>query len=254
MLNQGTTRLRLQLKFNWKIALCILILFSVLIRLGFWQLDRAKQKHQLQIDRDALLLATPVAIESLDLDNIDALKHMKVTLDGSYDNNRSILINNQVFQNQPGYEVITVFKLLASDHLVFVSRGWIPADFGSSQLPLIDLVADTQQLVGNIHVPSSNAFFLAQKIDRTANWPLRLNHLYINSISPIFDSPLLPFVVRLERNNPGVFVRHWQEKQLQAVNSISYAIQWFAMALILVVITLIKSSNVLEIIRSIKST
>lgn len=254
MLNQGTSKPRLQLKFDWKIALCVLILFSVLIRLGFWQLDRAKQKQQIRKHRDALLLAAPVAIESLDLDNIDALKYTKVKLEGSYDNNRSILINNQVFQNQPGYEVITVFKLLTSEQVVFVSRGWVPADLGTRQLPLIDHVAGRQQLLGKIHVPSSNAFFLPQNIDRTTVWPLRLNHLYINHIRPIFNKPLLPFVVRLERNNPGIFVRHWQEKQLQSANSISYAIQWFAMALILVVITLIKSSNILEIIRSIKST
>lgn len=250
MLNQKASRIRLQFKFNWRIALCFLFLFPVLIRLGFWQLDRAEQKRQIQNDRDAWLLAKPVSVENLPLDDNNALKYIKVKLVGSYDNEKSFLVSNQMFQNRPGYEVISVFKLHTSDQIVLVSRGWIAADFGNSQLPAIKPVIRTQLLIGEIHLPSSHSFFLPQKIKQPLNWPLRLHHFDINNIKSLFDKPVLPFVVRLEKNSPGVLERHWRVTRLKPENSTSYAIQWFGMALILLVITIIKSSNILEIIRS----
>ncbi len=254
MPNQKTPRLRLQFKFNWKIALCVLFLFPVLMRLGFWQLDRAEQKRQFQSDRDAKHLAIPVPVESVDLNNKQALKHMKVSVDGSYDNQKSILVSNQLFQNRPGYEVITAFKLSNSDQIVLVSRGWVSVNYNNQQLPTIEPVTGAQQLVGEIHVPSSNSFFLPQNIDSPVNWPLRVHHFDINNISQLFGKTVLPFVVRLDATSHGVLKRHWQITRLKPVNSTSYAIQWFGMALILVVITIIKSTNILEIIRSIKES
>ena len=253
MPNQETSKLRLQIKFNWKAALCVLILFPILIGLGFWQLDRAEQKRQIQSDFDAKRLAIPVPLGSLSLDNIKTLNQLKVSLDGRYNNDKSILVSNQVFNGRPGYEIITAFVMDASDSIVLVGRGWIPTRYGSKQLPTIKPVTGTQQLVGAIYVPSSKSFFLPQKFDEPPTWPLHLHHFDINSISPLFNKPVLPFVVRLDQNNSGVFERHWKITRLNATNSTSYALQWFGMALILVVITIIKSTNILEIIRSKKS-
>ncbi|MEE9425571.1 MAG: SURF1 family protein [Methylococcales bacterium] len=254
MPNHKVSRLRLQFKFNWKVALSVFFLLPLLIRLGFWQLDRAEQKRQLQSDRDTKHLAIPVSVENLDLDNKHALKHMKVRLDGSYDNEQSILVSNQFFQSRPGYEVITAFKLHSSDQIVLVSRGWISVNYDNKQLPTIKPVTGTQQLVGEIHLPISNSFFLLQNIDTPANWPLRVHHFDLNNMSHLFDKTVLPFVVRLDETSTGVLTRHWQSTRLKPVNSTSYAIQWFGMALILAVITIIKSTNILEIIRSINAT
>ncbi|MEE9411873.1 MAG: SURF1 family protein [Methylococcales bacterium] len=252
MPNQKASELRLQFKFKWKVVLSVLFLFTVFMRLGFWQLDRAEQKYQFQRDRNAKHLANPVPVESLALDNQQILKHMKVRLDGSYDNQKSILVSNQLFQNRPGYEVITAFKLRVSGQIVLVSRGWVSVNYDNKQLPTIEPVTGTQQLVGEIYLPLSNSFFLPQTIDTPANWPLQVHHFDVSNISHLFDRTVLPFVVRLDETSIGVLKRHWQKKRLKPVNSTSYAIQWFGMALILVVISLIKSSNILEIMRLMK--
>ncbi|MEE9354530.1 MAG: SURF1 family protein [Methylococcaceae bacterium] len=250
MPKEGISKLRLQIKFNWKIAIGILFLFLVLIRLGFWQLDRAQQKRQIQNARDAQPLNKPVSVENLTSNDKKGLNYKHVTLDGSYDNDKSLLVSNQFFQNRPGYEVITTFKLHSSDQIVLVSRGWIAAHSGGNLLPTIEPVTGTQKLLGTIHIPSSKSFYLPQKIDEPPKWPLRLHHFDINGIFPLFERPVLPFVVRLNRNSPGVLERHWRETKLKPENSISYAIQWFGMALLLLVITIVKSTNILEISRS----
>lgn len=254
MPNKETHGLRLQFNFNWKAALCVLFLLACLLWLGFWQLDRAEQKQQIQSDLDALRLAKSIPVESLKLDENHVLKGVNVKLDGNYVNDKSILISNQFFQNRPGYEVITAFKLHSNNQIVLVSRGWISINYDNRQLPTIEPVTGTQQLVGEIHVSSARSFFLPQNIESPVSWPLLLHNFNISNIKPLFKMPLLPFVVRLEPTSNGVMTRHWRETQLNLENSTSYAIQWFGMALILVVITIIKSTNILEIIDSRKST
>ncbi len=218
--------------------------------MGFWQLDRAEQKRQLQAIRAQQILARPSSVESLDLDNLNALSHKKVVLTGSYDNKKTILISNQFYQSRPGYEVLTAFKLDASNQIIFVSRGWVTVNYNNKQLPSIKPITGKQQLEGEIHIPKANAFFSPQNIDSNSSWPLRVNHFYINNISSLFKTPVLPFVVRLGQDSPGVYKRHWQIERHQPNNSFSYALQWFGMAIILLVITFIKSTNILEITRS----
>lgn len=246
------TKLRLKIQINWKIALGVFFIVMVLLRLGFWQLDRAEQKRQIQQDRDAQRLAAPVSIELLNLDDQKALKGTKIKLQGHFDNTKSILVSKQIFQGRSGYEVITLFNLQAGDRLILVSRGWVSAKH-RQQLPVFTAVTGVQSLVGEIYVPADKSFFLPQKIDATASWPLRVHHFDINDISQFFDRPVLPFIVRLEKDSPGVLMRHWWETRLQTTNSTSYALQWFAMVLLLSVIIILKSTNILEIIRSNKT-
>lgn len=235
---------RLKINFNWKIALGVLFLFSVLMRLGFWQLDRAAQKRQIQSNRNALSRAKPITIAALELDNIKALNFTKVVLHGSYDNEKSILLLQRMFKGVLGVELITAFKLQAGDKIVLVSRGWAPVEQNGQQLPLVDPIKGQQKLVGEIYVAAGNTFFLPQKIERPPHWPLRLYHFDLTTIAPLFKQTVLPFVVRLDDNNAGVLTRYWAKRNLQAETSTSYAMQWFAMAGLLLVIALAKSSNI----------
>lgn len=250
MPSKETVRLGLKIQYNWKSILCVLLLLGLLIKLGFWQLDRAKQKRQIEGIQQSKRLANPVPLESLISDNYSTLKDTKVMLEGSYDNEKSILISNQLFQNQPGYEVITAFTLQSNNEVVLVSRGWIAADLNNKQLPGIESIIEPQKLTGEIHIPPKNAFFLPQQLVTPINWPLRIHHFDSDEISQLFNKPVFPFVVRLDQSSTGVLQRHWRVKRLSAQNSVSYAIQWFGMALILVVITIVKNTNIIEFIRS----
>ena len=143
---------------------CIIFIYRIHAT-GFWQWIEQNRSISFSV------IATPSTwqilclSESLALDNQQILKHMKVRLDGSYDNQKSILVSNQLFQNRPGYEVITAFKLRVSGQIVLVSRGWVSVNYDNKQLPTIEPVTGTQQLVGEIYLPSSNSFFLPQIID-----------------------------------------------------------------------------------------
>lgn len=56
---------RLQIRFNWKIALFVALFFSLLMKLGFWQLSRADHKRRMQNVIDARQEAAPQTYREL---------------------------------------------------------------------------------------------------------------------------------------------------------------------------------------------
>ena len=57
---------------------------------------------------------------------------------------------------------------------------------------------------------------------------------------------LAPFVVRLAADQPGALRVDWQVINMQPEKHIAYAVQWFGMALALVIMSLIANSNIAE--------
>ena len=64
-----------------------------------------------------------------------------------------------------------------------------------------------------------------------------------------FDSPLFPYVIRLGVDQPGVLVRHWPAVTSNTSQNFSYALQWFSMAIALLMVSLILSSNILALVK-----
>lgn len=240
---------QLQIRFNWKVACVITLSLIVLTRLGFWQLDRSEQKRQMQTELNQRKSAIPKPVESLAMQNQQSLNHQRVQLTGSYLNDKSIYISNKPYQGRPGYEVITPFKLNSSNQIILVSRGWVALQYQQDQLPAIDLISGEQNLLGAIHLPSAKSFFLAQKA-QGGDWPIRLHHFDIKTITELLQTPVTPYVVRLEPDNPGILQPFWPATNFNSSQSTAYAIQWFMMALALLVVSIIKSTNIVQLILS----
>lgn len=222
---------------------------SLLLKLGFWQLSRAEEKRQLEKTLKERQSAPPVPIESLSLNNKKALKYLNVSLAGSYINEKSIFIDNQIYHGRFGYEIITPFRLKSNNHIVFVSRGWKSAHHDRSQLPDITPVTGEQLLVTEIYVPATNSFFREEPVDNT-HWPKRLQHFKIDRVKELFEAPIFPYLVRLGENNPGVFTRYWRIVSFKPLQSTFYAFQWFAMSFALVIVSIVVSTNIVQLIRS----
>src|SRR5688572_20604674 len=96
----GSARFR----FNWKLALFTVLLFPLLVRLGFWQLEREQEKIQLQTMYTERQQQAPVAL--FDLDEQEDLQYRQVVVAGTYDNEHVFLLDNKIYQGQVGYELI----------------------------------------------------------------------------------------------------------------------------------------------------
>lgn len=108
-------------------TLLVVAAVAVMIRLGFWQLDRLEWRHSLnqrilsQVNSPALDLN-----EQMPLNELFNMEYRMVQVSGRYDDEHEFLWRNQVWDNQPGYHLFTPLLIDGTDWVVFVNRGWIP--------------------------------------------------------------------------------------------------------------------------------
>lgn len=139
------------------ILMIIAIIISLLmVRLGVWQMDRAEQKQQILSQSLALAELPPVSLMNL-LDQVDldssALRFRQITATGQYLADKTILIDNQVFESQVGYALLTPFRLKNSGAEIIVDRGWLPVGASRDQLPVFETPREELTLIGRLNLP-----------------------------------------------------------------------------------------------------
>jgi surfeit locus 1 family protein len=100
------------------------------IRLGFWQLDRRKQRAQINAAIESRWTADPVVLDHSPRDTTGWL-FRKVSVQGSLDDARSIVLPGHSFRGAPGVHILTPL-LLGNGSAVLVNRGWAPAADGAT--------------------------------------------------------------------------------------------------------------------------
>ena len=126
-------------KFKLFPALIFAITFCGFIVLGFWQIDRADQKNALNSNyTDRQQEAAIVLDKNNVIDEKSSLLWRKVEFEGSFINKQNIILDNQIFNQIAGFNIITPFKIKGSDSIVLVNRGWHPNLKNRELLPVIN--------------------------------------------------------------------------------------------------------------------
>ena len=240
--NTVPKKVRFTFHTNWKISTFVALMLPCLVSLGFWQLDRADEKQAVQAVFDLRQTEKPISIESLFNRQAADVNAVRVSLKGRYINSNNILIDNKIHRSKFGYEVVTPFKLSASDHVVLVNRGWIQGPIDRQLFPDITAIQNQQTLKGVIFIPSKTPFSIGTPEQSNA-WPKRVPFLNHAELATYFDTPLFPYQVRLDTKQAGELQRNWKVITVKPEKHIGYAVQWFAMAFTLALLYFALSTN-----------
>ena len=101
-------------------------------------------------------------------------------------------------------------------------------------------------LEGQIYVPTAKQAAQTNIVQKVT-WPLIARYLNMDELAPLFQPRVFPYVVRLAENQPGVLIRHWPVVLVDSGRNFSYALQWFAMAIAVLAVSVILSSNLLKL-------
>jgi len=210
-------------------SLTVLIVFPCLIALGIWQLHRAEEKNNMQraFDRQEAL---PVA-ELATLDETIPL-HRHVRVQGRFLAGHNLLLDNKVVAGKVGYEVVSPF-ILNDNAIVLVNRGWVP--LGKTRADLPD-VLDPEDLVwvsGRIRQFPDVGYRFKGIEYADDEWPRVVQYVDQKKMRAWFGSKILPFVIQLNADAPHGFVRQWKFITTRPEKHTAYAIQWFAIAIVL---------------------
>jgi surfeit locus 1 family protein len=231
-----------QFRFDGKLTLLTALLLPLLLSLGFWQLSREQEKLQLQAQYAAREGEMPAPLSALA--SAADLQYRRVTVSGEYDNEHSFLLDNRIHQGQVGFEVITPV-LTANDEVVLVNRGWLPQGATRADLPELEAINGTVDLRGSVYVPLGKPLVLGAA-EASATWPRIVQTLDPPAMAAAAGHAarrLFPYSVRLDIATPGVLVRDWPVISTAPEKHRAYAVQWFAMAAMLIGLYLFYSTR-----------
>jgi len=234
-------------RFHWQpnknLLLLSFCLFPLLIGLGFWQLDRAGEKQRILEQHRTNQQAAPATVETLITE--DSLQYRSAWLSGQLDAQRRLILDNRVKNGRPGYEILEPFSVAGLDKTVLVNRGWVPASLDRTQLPEVEPVIGTVQLRGSLY-QTLGGYRLDDGIGRVSQWPARVGWVSAARAGELYGEHFFPYQLRLDQDSPGALQTGWATVSTQPAKHRGYAVQWFAMALVLLLMTLIANSNLAE--------
>jgi len=217
-----------------------LIGLTILLFLGFWQLDRAEEKRIFLLKEQSV---DPAVITLHAVNEVDAesLRYRKVTISGHYDSDHQFLLDNQILDGQVGYFVMTPF--IFDDYqqgqykAVLVNRGWIPLNKDRRILPDLMIDSTKTNLSGRINGFPSVGIRLKGAEIPTQGWPSVAQLVDINILSGKVGYPLLPVQVELNAGAENGYKRHWRKQKIMPPEKhIAYAVQWFGLAITLTIL------------------
>lgn len=211
-------------------VLFTMLVFSLLIKLGFWQSDRALEKEQRQqriselSQQQALTLTQVLALSDLP----DGINDLPIELDGVFVEDKVFLLDNQPDEGRLGYRVYQV--MTTNDYAVLVNLGWVQGSIDRNVLPAVTAMTGQYVITGHVREVEVGMQLQAQNL-ANPSWPLRVQQIELDKFSPLITKKLLPFVVYLDKTEAIGYKKNWQAIVMPPEKHRAYAFQWFSLAL-----------------------
>ena len=219
----------------WWTTLLVIASVAVLVRLGFWQLDRLDQRRAFNARVAERWNKEPFDVNRHAIPaDLTELEYRRVEAEGEWDYANQIVLTNQTrADGAPGVTVVTPL-VMDNGRAVLVARGWVPYNLSAPEhwpeyaepegAPIIGLIQESQRLPnGTVPTPPP-----APQVE----W----YSLAIEAIQPQMPYPLLPvFILQLPEEDRAYDALPYRVEPLalDEGSHFSYAIQWFMFAMIL---------------------
>ncbi len=228
-----------RLEFSLLALLLMILLASLFTGLGRWQLERMHEKQAIEaelLERSQL----PAAALPRDLERPETWRFRAVSIEGTPLSQRQFLLDNEVRNGRVGYAVLTPFAL-DDGRVVLVDRGWVPVGGSRSELPQVEIPERRRRVEGRVYVPFGEPYSLGEAGAGDAPWPRVIQYLDFNAIAVWLRAQVPPLVVRMDAEEDGGYLRNWSALPFSADRHLAYAVQWFALALAVVVVFVLLS-------------
>jgi surfeit locus 1 family protein len=213
----------------------MVFLLPIFCGLGIWQLERAEQKLQLAsaLESRRKLPATSLNRQVVDS---DGWEFRRIRAEGRFTADKTVLIENRKHLGQSGFHVITPLRLEQSGQVVLINRGWIPREHlaEASPLPTPPGLVSVNGEIRHPQPPALELEFSEWGAEGLPRWP----YLTLEHYARWSGLEILPFAVLQSAEDDSGFVRAWPQPRFSDTLHIGYAIQWFAFALISLLIWL----------------
>jgi surfeit locus 1 family protein len=204
---------------------------ALTVALGLWQTRRAVEKESLQATLDRRAAEPPLQLPPAPA-GWDAVAMRRLSVRGEYAERFGILLDNKVHRGRVGYQVVTPLRIAGANVHVLVNRGWVAAGRTRADVPQVAVPRGPQTVDGIATVPAERVYELAADSPRDAVW----QHLVLDRYRAWSGLELAPFVLQQTNDAGDGLVREWDRPDAGADRHRSYALQWFSLAILAVVL------------------
>ena len=218
----------------WIPVVAMLLVLPVLLWLGAWQLHRASQKNDMleRFGREEEVVEIAAVLDA----GPDEVRYRRVRATGQYLAERQFLLEGMTLEGRPGLHVLTPFEL-RDGRLVLVNRGWIPEPVTRDILPELPVAGAPRTLTGRVVHYMEPGIRLAGEVSE--GWPRRVLYPTPDDIAAQLGRDVAEHMVWLDAAEPDGFRREWKPVEFGPARHIGYAVQWFGLAVTLVLIYLV---------------
>ena len=179
----------------------------------------------------------PLNKETIQMPIEDIIWH-RVSMSGEFLNDKNIILDNQIVEEKAGFLIYTPFKILDSNKIILVNRGWYSLSNSRKDIPNIPPIKEIQTIEGEIsQMPSSGISLgkvITEKLDESS---FRLQKMDYEVLSSLISKDLMRYAVKLKK---PIFDKTYVLDSGMPVpdsdKNYGYAFQWFAMAFTLFII------------------
>jgi len=231
--------------YNFKATLIpsivTLALLYIMISLGFWQLDRADYKANLQSIIESKQGKQAIPLNSI-AEEEDNWLYQPVFATGQYDQQHQIFLDNQVHNRVAGYSVFTPLKI-SDDLAILVNRGWLALGTSRERLPDITLNSQVLRIDGLTAHPPSKTLVLSSNANSYEQWPTVLQYIDIKEIEKQLNYKLMPMVIIMNQAEQTVLEPLPIKINMRSEKHTAYAFQWYGLSLTLFIIYIVVNTK-----------
>ena len=135
-------------------SLIALLLIVLCIWAAQWQYHRGVDRHARNAVIEERIAKSPIELNAVTGELLD-YEWQTVSVNGTFDSKKQILLRNRYSEGKYGYEVLTLFT--ANDNRIFwVDRGWVQAGGTATTPPVVPAVPTSQvSITGRFRLDSS---------------------------------------------------------------------------------------------------
>jgi cytochrome oxidase assembly protein ShyY1 len=214
------------------ISTCLtLIVIITCLTLANWQHHRAQDKQQ-RLDNISAIQAQGLMSwhELSQLPKRVNKTGIKLQLTGQFQSKEYWLLDNRVFQQQVGFDVLTIFKPAQSKQAFIVNLGWVKAPKSRDQYAQVKLPTDNITLKIQLKQGDLAGFYLQTQQPNNSGWPKRIQYIDLASMQQESGRQFLGFM-GYSSEKMFALQPHYQPVVMPPEKHLAYALQWLLLAI-----------------------
>ena len=156
----------------------------------------------------------------------------RLTVSGRFDSGHQIVLDNIIINSRYGHYVLTPLETAPDEPLLLVNRGWIERSENGIEAAL-ELPGEIVSVRGRAGSLPKAGYKMGDGIVAAQEWPMHAVYPSADEVASALGREIQPFVLLMEHQEPNGFLRHWVPSEFGPGKHFGYALQWFAMAAVL---------------------